>query len=201
LERGRLRRSGGDGDSAFPLFESAFALAVDGGEAFLAADAAHMAALTAVDRDEMMEWTQRGIDLGEAEPDAAYWLGPLYNNLGWEYYEAGEYEPALDTFERALDARERDPERRQEIEIARYAVAKTLRALGRAAEAAALLEQAVAWTEEVGKPDGWFHEELAEVYAAVGRLEDAREHARLALSLAGPTDEARLERLRALAES
>jgi tetratricopeptide (TPR) repeat protein len=198
LERGRLRRSSGDAVAALPLFESAFELAADGGEAFLAADAAHMVALVVPHREGMLEWTRRGIDLAEAEPDAAYWLGPLYNNLGWEHYEAGDYERALDAFERALRARERDPERSHEIEIARYSVAKTLRALGRPKEAVALLEQAVAWTKEAGRPDGYFHEELAEAHAALGRDEVAREHARLALPLLALEGE-RLERLRTLA--
>ena len=55
--------------------------------------------------------------------------------------------------------------------------------LGRPAEAAALLEQAVAWTESVGRPDGWFHEELAECYAALGRDDEARGQSALARSL------------------
>ena len=46
-----------------------------------------------------------------------------------------------------------------------------------------LLEQAVAWAEAEGAPDGWFHEELALEYAAVGRSGDAREQARLAIPL------------------
>jgi tetratricopeptide (TPR) repeat protein len=201
LERGRLRRSSGDPQAALPLFESAFATALDGAEEYLAADAAHMAALAAPDLEGMLEWTQRGIELAERSADASYWLGPLLNNLGWAYYDAGEYEPALDAFERALAVRKRDPSRPEEIEVARYAVGKTLRALGRPAEAAALLEQAIA----AGEPDGWFHEELAEDYAALGREDDARAQARMALplllgsdaSLAG--DGARLARLRELA--
>jgi hypothetical protein len=35
----------------------------------------------------------------------------------------------------------------------------------------------------VGKPDDWFHEELAECYAALGREDEARDHAALARSL------------------
>lgn len=134
-----------------------------------------------------------------------YWLGPLLNNLGWELFEAGEYSEALDAFERALEARDRDPGNPSAIEIARYAVGKTLRALERAAEAVPLLEQAVAWAESNGSPDGWFHEELAEEYAAVGRASDAREQATLALPLLLETDpsfekdEAREARLRRLA--
>ena len=183
LERGRLRRSSGDRESALPHFESALDLALQADERFIAADAAHMAALAAPDRDAFVAWTKRGIEIAHESDDASYWLGPLLNNLGWEYYESGEYVLALDAFERALWAREREPEREAPIEIARYAVGKTLRALGRAEEAIPLLETAVAWSERAGTPDGWFHEELAEEYAAVGRADDARRQAQLAIPL------------------
>jgi len=183
LERGRLRRSSGSDEAALPLFESAFAIALDAGAYFLAADAAHMAALAVPDRADSVAWTTRGVELAEAHDDARHWLGPLLNNLGWEYYGAGEYEPALDAFERALRAREQDPADPGATEIARYAVGKALRALGRAHEAVPLLERAVAWTQTQGAPDGWFHEELAEEYAAVGREREAREQARLAVPL------------------
>ena len=206
LERGRIRRSSGDREAARPLFESAFAGAVGGRQYFMAADAAHMVALASSDRDEFLEWTNRGIEIADTREAASYWLGPLLNNLGWKHYEQGEYTPALDAFERALQARERETENMAAIEIARYAVGKTLRALGRADEAIPLLETAVAWAERAGNPDGWFHEELAVEYAAVGRLDDARGQARLAISLlerVDPSfadDEERRMRLAALAE-
>jgi tetratricopeptide (TPR) repeat protein len=205
LERGRLRRSSGDKEAAVPLFESAFEIAVEAGEPFLGADAAHMAALASPDRDGFVAWTERGIGLAESGDDPArYWLGPLLNNLDWEHLEAGEYEEALSVFWRALRERERDPENASAIQLARYAVGKALRALGRAGEAAPLLEQAVGWAETEGKPDGWFHEELAEDYAALGRAVEAGEHARRALTLLPGADStfaadgeraARLERL------
>ena len=205
LERGRLRRSSGNAEAALPLFESAFARSLDADHHFVAVDAAHMAAIAAPDRDSVVAWTERGIDLAEAHTSARYWLGPLLNNLGWEYFEAGDFEQALDAFQRALAARETDPENRAPIEIARYAVGKTLRALGRSSEAVPLLQQATTWAIESGSPDGWFHEELAEEYAAIGRDDDAYEHARLALPLlleADPSfaeDAHRLARLRQLA--
>jgi tetratricopeptide (TPR) repeat protein len=177
LERGRKLRSWGDADAAVPLFESAFARACEEGLYFLAGDAAHMVAIS--DPDRMIEWTQRGLELAEAEPDAAYWSGPLLNNLGWHHFEAGEYDEALAAFERALEARERDPENPVEIEIARYAVGKTLRLLGRPEEAATLLEGCIANSE----PDPYFHEELSEIYAVLGRDEAAREQAELAARL------------------
>ena len=130
LERGRLRRSSGDKEAAFPLFESAYASAHAAGAGFIAADAAHMAALAAPDRPGFVAWTTRGIELGDVHQEAAYWAGPLLNNLGWEHYEAGEHELALDAFERALAIREQDPDNPAAIEHAREAIAEARKALG-----------------------------------------------------------------------
>ena len=184
LERGRLRRSSGDEEGALPLFESAFETASESGEGFLAADAAHMAALASPGRDGFVAWTERGIALAESSEDARYWLGPLLNNLGWEHYEAGGYGEALVAFKRALAERERAPESPGAIAIARYAVAKTLRALGRPDEAVAHIEAASASDAD----DGWFQEELAETYAALGRVGQAAAHAQRALELLPEAD-------------
>jgi tetratricopeptide (TPR) repeat protein len=206
LERGRLRRSSGDPAAALPLFESAFATAGAADELFIAVDAAHMAALAAPDDEGFDEWTRRGIELAEsAEPSVRYWLGSLLNNLGWHRFEAGHHDQALAAFRRALEERERDPGNPEPIALARYAVAKALRALDRPEEARPLLEEAVAWVDAEGQPDGWYHEELAETYAALGREGDAREHAQEALALLAETDPGfepdgtRAERLRSLA--
>ena len=207
LERGRLRRSSGNVEASLPLFESAFAVAMEASEIFIAADAAHMAALAAGSREGYLAWTERGIELAEnaADPADRYWLGPLLNNLGWEYYDAGEYDEALRAFERALEERERDSTNRAAIELALFAVAKALRVLGRATEGAPLLERAVSSAAEDKRSDAWVHEELAETYAALGRQEDAREQARIAIPLLSngdpdfTPDSERAERLRTLA--
>jgi tetratricopeptide (TPR) repeat protein len=206
LERGRLRRSGGDKEAALPLFASAFEAAREAGERFLAADAAHMAALAAPDRDGFIAWIQRGIELGEADEEARYWLGPLLNNLGWEHHDAGEHEKALAAFERALTQRERDPANTDALRLAHYAVAKALRALDRADEGVEHAEWAFESAEAEGAPDGWYHEELAEIYAALGRHSDAATHAERALVLLADADDTldpdgeRAMRLRRLAE-
>ncbi len=133
LERGRLLRSGGDSAAALPLFVAAYDAALSLGEEFIAADAAHMAALAAPDRAAILEWTRRGIELAEAtsDPEVAYWLGPLLNNLGVEYAESGEHEAALDAFERALQASLRYPENPEAIQLARESIDEARRALGR----------------------------------------------------------------------
>jgi tetratricopeptide (TPR) repeat protein len=162
-----------------------------------------MAALAAPDRAGFVEWTKRGIELAETNDGARYWLGPLLNNLGWEHFDAGEHAEALHAFEQALRAREQDPANAEPIALARYAVGKALRALERPAEAAPFVEQAVAWADADGRPDGWYHEELAEIYAALGRGDDAREHASRALALlpeADPSFEADAERSTRLRE-
>ena len=75
-----------------------------------------------------------------------------------------------------------------------------MRALGRADEAAATLEECLAWAAEAGVKDSYFHEELAEDYAALGRDADAREQARCALDLTADDDDpSRVARLRELA--
>ncbi|MDQ2966710.1 MAG: tetratricopeptide repeat protein [Actinomycetota bacterium] len=130
LERGRKLRSSGDPDGALPLFEAAFARACDADEHYLAGDAAHMCALAVSDRAAMEEWTERGLELGEKKPDAAYWAGALLNNLGWAYFDAGEHEYALQLFERALEVRKRDPDNQDAIAFAEEALQTAREALG-----------------------------------------------------------------------
>jgi tetratricopeptide (TPR) repeat protein len=205
LERGRLRNSNGDPEGALALFARATERAEEQGELFIAADAAHMAAIAAPNRDERLAWTKRGIALAESGDGGRYWVGPLLNNLGWDQYEAGEHAAALASFEQALAHRLGDPENGEAIAFGRYAVARAQQALGRHADAAAHLELAVAWTEAEGAPDGWYHEALAESAAALGREEDAQRNAEVALELlpdADPSfadDGERVGRLRELA--
>ena len=106
-------------------------------------------------------WTARAVEIATAseDPGVRYWLGPLYNNVGWSRYGIGDISGALEAFELALASRERDDPRPYPREIARYAVGKALRGLGRTEEAVAALEQCVAWAAEAGVEDGHFHEE------------------------------------------
>jgi tetratricopeptide (TPR) repeat protein len=159
LERGRTYRSSGDVEAAYPLFQSAFRRSIEAHDRYLAGDAAHMCAIATDDRTLQEAWTQRGIDEGDP-----YWAGPLLNNLGWSYFEDREYERALELFERALEARERDAENPAGIAWAQYAIGQTLRMLGRASEAVPMLEQAATTLPR----DEEIQTELAAVRAAAG---------------------------------
>jgi tetratricopeptide (TPR) repeat protein len=200
LERGRRERSSGRPGAGRLLFEQAFELARADREDVLAVDAAHMVAIVA----DTEAWTARAVEIATSsdDPGVRYWLGPLYNNVGWSRYEAGDATGALDAFERALASRVRDDPRPYPREVARYAVGKALRALARADEAAAALEQCLAWAAEAGVEDAYFHEELAEDYAALGRDAAARVQARRALELTSEADDpSRVARLRELADA
>ena len=199
LERGRRERSSGQPGAGVAQFEQAFEQARTSGEDVVAVDAAHMVAIVG----DSEAWTARAVEIAESsdDPGVRYWLGPLYNNLGWSRYGTGDAAGALEAFELAFASRERDDPRPYSREIARYAIGKALRALGRADEAAATLEQCLAWAAEAGVEDGYFHEELAEDYAALGRVADAREQARRALELTADDDDpSRVARLRELAD-
>jgi tetratricopeptide (TPR) repeat protein len=131
LERGRLRRSGGDAKASTPLFLAAYELAFAEGEEFIAVDAVHMLAIAGPDFESRLAWAERGIELASQsdDPEVTSWLGSLYNNVGWDYYEAGEHETALEWFERALVEREKRPDQPQRIAHAREAVEEARKAL------------------------------------------------------------------------
>ncbi len=84
LERGRLRRSSGDRDAALPLFESAFAIALDAEQRLPRGGRGAHGRARAPDRDGLRRVDERGIELAERHEAPRTGLGPLLNNLGWE---------------------------------------------------------------------------------------------------------------------
>lgn len=138
LERGRLRRSSGNAEASMPLFLEAYELALAEGQEFIAVDAAHMLAIAAPDFDARLAWTERGIKLAQAssDPEVNGWLGSLYNNAGWDCFDEGDYQTALDWFERALVERERRPDQPDRIANGREAVEEARKALSGSGPAA-----------------------------------------------------------------
>ena len=174
LERGRTHNSAGDVEAARPLFEEAWKLARNAGEDYYAVDAAHMLGICEP-ADASHMWNNRAMEAAEAsdDPRAKGWLGALYNNIGWTYHDAGEYEKALELFEKGLAWRE-ERDNPLATQIAKWTVARALRSLGRTEEALAkqqyLLEEHVA----AGTSDGYVYEEVAECLFALYRSDEAR---------------------------
>jgi tetratricopeptide (TPR) repeat protein len=205
LERGRVLNSGGDAHAARPLFEEALATAEAAGLENLAVDAIHMLAIVAPP-DEQADLNQRAMAMAEAagDPRARQWLASLYNNLGWTRFDAGELDEALRLFELALVERQQRDQPR-ETGIARWAVARTLRAMGRLDDALAAQEQLAVDNAAIGVDDPFVDEELGECLLALGRTDEARPHfAMAATGLAADPwlvehEAQRLERLREMA--
>ncbi len=137
-------------------------------EDFYAVDAAHMVAIVE-SGDEHLAWNLRALDLAEHsdQPRARKWRGSLYNNIGWTYHDAGQYDQALDAFEKAIACRQ-EYGQEAEIRIARWCVARTLRSLNRIDLALAILQEL-----ESGPHSGYVEEELAECLTVQGKPGEA----------------------------
>jgi hypothetical protein len=177
LERGRTFNSSGHPDSARPLFSQAWELAIESALDFHAVDAAHMLAIVAP-TEHQMEWNLKAVEVAKAsnDPLARRWLGSLWNNMGWTYFDQQQYDSALAMFESALDFRvtQKKPE---EIRIARWCVAKTKRYLGRTEEALNIQRALAAELDSSGaEQDGFVFEELAECLWLLGEKTEAQDY-------------------------
>src|SRR5215510_2412584 len=183
LERGRTLNSSGRPDEAQPLFEQALDMAKELSEDFYAVDALHMLAIVAPPASSL-DLNLRAIQMAESSSQAKArgWLGSLYNNTGWSYHSLGEYESALEMFEKAEAAR-REQGRVTEIRIAQWCVARTLRSLSRVEEALSKQLALHAEFEAEGEDDGYVYEEIGECLLALNRGEEARPYFSMAYKL------------------
>jgi len=175
LERGRVYNSAGLADSAKPFFLDAWETARRAGEDFYAVDAAHMMATIEPPEDQLV-WAGRAMGVAEVSPDerAGRWLGSLYNNTGWTYHDMGEYEKALELFEKAL-AWNREHGSEERVRISRWTVGRTYRSLGRVEEALEIqreLEREIR-AQGLGS-DGYVLEEIAECLLLLGEEEESK---------------------------
>jgi tetratricopeptide (TPR) repeat protein len=179
LERGRVRNSSKRAspernDEALPLFQAAYADALEAKLDGLAVDAAHMVAI-AERGPKTLEWNLKALELAErsTDADARAWLGSLYNNIGWSYHADGQLKPALGMFERALAFRQ---ERKDAdgVRIATWCVARCLRSLGETSRALAMQQELEREFTRLGRTDGYVCEELAECLWLLDRKDEAR---------------------------
>jgi tetratricopeptide (TPR) repeat protein len=170
LERGRVFNSSGEPGRALQPFEDAFQRAREAGNDALAVDAAHMIAIVAGGEDAL-EWNELALSIAEHsdQPKARRWLGSLYNNIGWTYYDLDKTEEALEIFKRGV-AWQREHGTEEGQRVARWTVGRTLRSLGRVEEALEIQR------DLDGADDPYVDEELGHCLRELGRHEEAQPH-------------------------
>lgn len=176
LERGRVLNSSKRPEESKPFFREAWDRARGIGEDGYAVDAAHMLGIVETG-EASVGWNRKAIEYAEQSqnPRARRWLGSLYNNLGWTYHGQGDFAEALDLFQKAQTAREKEGEEDQ-IRIARWCVGRATRSLGRFEEALELQLRLKADSEAAGSPDGFVEEEIGECLLALDRPQEAAPH-------------------------
>ncbi len=175
LERGRVFNSSGRPEEAVLWFQRAYQSAIAQGEEYHAIDALHMLGIAAPP-SERLTWNEQALTLAEKtnNPQAQHWRGALYNNIGWTYHEAGQYEQAMAMFQRAY-VFQQTTGNAKEIRVARWCVGRSLRSLNQIQEALALQQTLYAeWAASEEQQAGYVSEEIAECLAALGRLDESR---------------------------
>jgi tetratricopeptide (TPR) repeat protein len=207
LERGRVINSSGSPEEAKPYFMEAWEMGLEIGEDFYAVDAAHMIQIVEPP-EKQLDWADKAMDLAEKSKDekARNWLGSLYNNTGWSYHDLGQYERALELFEKSLKWREEKNDD-EGVRIAKWTVGRTHRSLGRIEEALQVQRDLEEEFEREGlDQDGYVFEELGECLHIQGKNEEAGKYFALAYDLLSKdewmvaNESDRLERLKELGD-
>jgi len=206
LERGRCYNSAGRQAEAIAPFRQALDIAQTEGLDYYAVDAAHMLGISDSPA-EQMNWNRQAMAMAEASRDqrARDWLGPLYNNAGWTYADLGDYQTALELFQRGVAFR---AEKGEEVplRIARWTVAHTRRLLGEMDLALALLTELEQDWLAAGGEDGYVYEDIAECLLVLDRAAEAKAYFARAYTLLSrdpwltKNEQERLKRLRRLAD-
>ena len=144
----------------------------------LTIDALHMLAFVDTAPADQVRWGLQALSImeGSSQPAAKRWEGPLRNNIGYALHQQGLYEEALDQFKLALAFRERAGNAEQ-IRIAQWMVAWTLRSLGKIDDALAIQLHLEVECEAAGAPDPYVFEELEFLYRARNETARADEYA------------------------
>jgi tetratricopeptide (TPR) repeat protein len=135
----------------------------------LRVDALHMMAFVDTAPEDQLRWTRAALSVAEhsEQPAARRWEASLRNNVGVALHDLGRYDEAMAEFRRALALREArgDP---QDIRIAHWMVAWTLRAMGRVDEALEIQSRLEREADAAGAPDADIYQELELLYRAKG---------------------------------
>ena len=159
-------------------FMQAAELAQNGKLDSLAIDALHMMTFVDTAPEEQAEWNHKAMALmqSSSQPEAKKWAGSLHNNTGYALHLLGRYEDALAEFKLALTAHEQGGNP-QNIRIAHWMVAWTLRSLEQFNEAIEIQLRLEKECDEAGEPDPYVFEELELLYEKIGEMEKSEYYA------------------------
>lgn len=160
--------------TAAQAYQSAFEAARSAGRGGLAADALHMLALVEESVPGQVAANRRALQFAQdsTDPEARGWLATLHHNLGYTLHLAGNYDEALDHFERSK--REHTTAGRTgQARIADWMTAWTYRIMGRTDAALEVQLRLEEENDRDNTPDPYVFEELALLYTARGDAERA----------------------------
>ncbi|MBS1493573.1 MAG: hypothetical protein JST55_08685 [Bacteroidetes bacterium] len=207
LERGRAFNSFGNKDKAIHYFLDAYHLAMENNADFYTIDAAHMLGI-AESHDAALNWNEIAIELIEKTTNerAKGWLGSLLNNTGWTYFDKGDYETAMEYFRKNV-VYHTERNHPVQLRIAKWCVARTLRAQNKIDEALKMQNEIKEYMESTGDTgDGYVYEELGELYLLKEDKENSKTNFKIAYEKLSQdkwlaaNEKERLERMKKLSE-
>lgn len=184
LERGRVYNSSKHPDEARKFFIEAYQKAMERGFDSYAVDAAHMMGIVE-QGDESLKWNEIAIKDAEESKDekARNWLGSLYNNIAWTYFDMKNLDKAMELHQKNVEWHSQKGSVKETL-IARWSVARILREMGKPQEA---LDAQMKLMEETEgkklKEDGYGYEEIAENLNLLGRIEESKSYFKKAYDL------------------
>ncbi len=206
LERGRTYNSSGEKSKATEFFVSAYNYGKEIKPYSYSVDAAHMVGISSESLEGKLEWNLKGLSEAQKsnDPNVRKWVGVFYNNMGWDLFEAKRYEEALKNFELCRDFYQ-EIDAKEQLNIARWSIAKTYRMLGRVEESLEI-QLALLNGSNCVDESGYTYEELAELYLLKGQDSEAKIYFKKAYEILSKdvwlqkNESERLERLKKLSE-
>jgi tetratricopeptide (TPR) repeat protein len=165
-------------ERARAAYQSALAIAREGGLDGLAIDAIHMLAFVDTAPEDQLKYAEQALALVQSSDQAAArrWEASIRNNLGYALHQLGRYDEAMPQFERAVQLREERGDAAA-VREARWMVAWTLRFQKHSEEALAMQLALERECDAAAQPDAYVFEELEILYRERGDEARARHYA------------------------
>lgn len=208
LELGRSYNSNKEPVKACEFFEDAMKLATEYNEENLEIDAIHMLGIAAETPKEQIKWNKLAIQKVEKSENEQVkkWLGALLNNTAWSLHDLGNYEDALNLFQKDYELRKLQKDKETEL-IAKWNIGRTYRSLNQLEKALKIQLEVQAERKDNGLSVGGYNqEELGEIYLLLNDKQSSKKFFKNAYEILSKDDwiskyeEERLARIRQLSE-